>query len=105
GESVVISDGELLRREAENRAYLMSLSSDNLLFNYRLEAGRYSGRTIPDDAHGGWESPVCQMRGHFLGHWLSAAAIHYHKTGDMELKAKADSIVDELAKCQRDNGG
>ncbi len=105
GKCVAINDSELLRREAENRAYLMSLSIDNLLFNYKLEAGRYSGRTIPDDAHGGWETPVCQMRGHFLGHWLSAAAIHYHKTGDMQLKAKADSIVDELAKCQRDNGG
>ena len=105
GKNVIIRDGELVRREAENRAYLMSLTNDNLLFNFRLEAGRFSGRSIPDDAHGGWESPVCQMRGHFLGHWLTAAAIQYYKTGDMELKAKADFIVDELAKCQEDNGG
>ncbi len=105
GKHVVINDNELRRREKENREYLMKLTSDNLLFNFKLEAGRFSGRGIPDDAHDGWESPVCQIRGHFLGHWLSAAAIHYYKTGDMELKVKADLIIDELAECQKDNGG
>jgi len=105
GKDVVIRDRELRRREQANRAYLMKLDSDNLLFNYRLEAGRYSGREIPPGAHGGWESPVCQLRGHFLGHWLSAAAVHFHKTGDQELKAKLDYIIRELAECQKDNGG
>ncbi len=105
GRNVAINDNELMRRERENREYLMSLTNDNLLFNYRLEAGRFSGRGIPEDAHTGWESPVCQIRGHFLGHWLSAAAIHYYKTGDIELKAKAEVIINELAECQKDNGG
>ena len=105
GKNVQVFDGELRRREAANRAYLMKLTNDNLLFNFRLEAGRFTGREIPEDAHGGWESPVCQMRGHFLGHWLSAAAIHYDQTGDMEIKAKADKIIDELEACQVDNGG
>nr|WP_254639587.1 beta-L-arabinofuranosidase domain-containing protein [Cohnella sp. GbtcB17] len=98
-------DGEINRREAANRAYLMKLDSDHLLFNYRLEAGRYEGRGIPEDAHGGWESPVCQLRGHFLGHWLSAAALYVDETGDPELKVKMDLIIDELAACQQDNGG
>nr|WP_238357631.1 beta-L-arabinofuranosidase domain-containing protein [Cohnella zeiphila] len=105
GKNVLVRDGEIKRREAANRAYLMKLNSDHLLFNYRLEAGRYSGRGIPEDAHGGWESPVCQLRGHFLGHWLSAAALHYEESGDPELKAKAEVIIDELAECQMDNGG
>nr|WP_144922597.1 beta-L-arabinofuranosidase domain-containing protein [Paenibacillus bovis] len=105
GKNVTLYDGELRRREAANRAYLMKLTNDNLLFNFKLEAGRFSGRSIPPGAHGGWETPVCQMRGHFLGHWLSAAAIHYDQTGDPELKVKADLIVDELAECQKDNGG
>ena len=38
--NVVLTDGELLRRAGENRSYLMSLDTDNLLLNYRLEAGR-----------------------------------------------------------------
>jgi len=105
GKQVVIRDRELKRREEANRAYLLKLDSDHLLFNYRLEAGRFSGRDIPEGAHGGWETPVCQIRGHFLGHWLSAAAIHYGETGDNELKVKAEGIIDELAECQKDNGG
>lgn len=105
GRQVNLLDGELRRRETANRTYLMKLTSDNLLFNFRLEAGRYTGREIPPDAHGGWESPVCQLRGHFLGHWLSAAAMRYQATGDAELKLKADLIIQELAECQKDNGG
>ncbi len=105
GNKVIIHDGELRRREQANRDYLMRLISDNLLMNYKVEAGRYSEREIPADAHTGWESPVCQLRGHFLGHWLSAAAIHYGATGDRELKLKADLIIEELAECQKDNGG
>lgn len=105
GKQVIVRERELKRREAANRAYLLKLDSDHLLFNFRLEAGRFSGREIPEGAHGGWETPVCQLRGHFLGHWLSAAAIHYHETGDRELKSKAEAIIDELAECQKDNGG
>lgn len=105
GSNVIVLDGEIKRREAANRAYLMKLDSDHLLFNYRLEAGRYSGRDIPEGAHGGWETPVCQLRGHFLGHWLSAAAMQHHEKEDPELKAKIGVIVDELAECQKDNGG
>lgn len=105
GKNVVLHDNDLKRREEANRRYLMKLTNDNLLFNYKVEAGRYDGRDIPEDAHGGWETPVCQIRGHFLGHWLSAAAMRFHETGDLELKLKADLILDELAECQKDNGG
>lgn len=105
GKSVKLFDGELRRRGRANRDYLMRLTNKNLLQNFLLEAGRYPDRDLPKDGHTGWESPTCQLRGHFLGHWLSAAAIHYAMTNDCELKAKADSIIDELALCQKDNGG
>ncbi len=105
GKNVTVLDSELKRREQMNRSYLMKLTNENLLFNYVLEAGRFDGREVPADAHTGWESPVCQLRGHFLGHWLSGAAICYHATGDEELKAKADAIIAELSNCQNDNGG
>lgn len=105
GSDLKLLDNELLRRQGRNREYMMSLQSKNLLMNFSLEAGR--GNIFQDkvETHGGWESPTCQLRGHFLGHWLSAAALAYHATGDMELKAKADAIVAELALCQADNGG
>jgi DUF1680 family protein len=97
-------DGELRSRQERNRKYMMDLKSENLLLNFNFEAGRRSARNV-DEIHGGWESPICELRGHFLGHWLSAAALRYYATGDMEIKAKADIIVHELALCQKENGG
>lgn len=105
GKDVTVTEGELLRREEQNRMYLMKLQVPHLLRNYQLEAGRYSGRGADGEAFGGWEDPSCQLRGHFLGHWLSAAALRFQETGDCELKAKTQVILEELALCQRDNGG
>lgn len=105
GKEVIIREGELLRREQENRNYLMKLENKYLLRNYLLEAGRISGRGMDLNAMGGWEDPSCQLRGHFLGHWLSAAAIRYHENGDKELWAKAYTIIEELEICQKENGG
>lgn len=53
GKQVILQDHDLKRREEANRRYLMKLTNDNLLFNYKVEAGRYDGRDIPADAHGG----------------------------------------------------
>ncbi len=79
-----------------DRKYLHDLSSDRLLHTFRLNAG------LPSSAQplGGWESPNGELRGHTMGHYLSACALMYCSTGDEELKAKADAIVAELAKCQ-----
>ena len=105
GNAVKLTENEWVRREQENRSYLMKIENKYLLRNYQLEAGRYTGRGADINIMGGWEDLSCQLRGHFLGHWLSAAAIHYHEVGDMELKAKVDAIVTELEACQIDNGG
>ena len=88
-----------------NRRYMVSLRNENLLQNFYLEAGLWGPRRQSQDCHWGWESPTCQLRGHFLGHWLSGAARTYAATGDAEIKAKADYIVAELARCQQENGG
>ena len=105
GSNVKLFEGELLRREERNREYLMKLKNVHLLRNFQLEAGRYTGRGSDGTAMNGWEDPSCQLRGHFLGHWLSAAALRYQETGDREIRAKAEVIIDELALCQKDNGG
>jgi DUF1680 family protein len=85
--------GEFQRRFSVNRRYVMSLRSENLLQNHYMEAGLWGPRREPKEIHWGWESPTCQLRGHFLGHWLSAAARIYASTGDAEVKGKADWIV------------
>jgi DUF1680 family protein len=88
-----------------NYRYMMSLTTQNLLQNHYLEAGLWGPRGRVQDMHLGWEAPTCQLRGHFLGHWLSGAAHTYANTGDAEIKGKADKIVAELARCQEENGG
>jgi DUF1680 family protein len=101
--AVTLLPGMLQRRRDLNRYYLMSLDSDALTFNHRFEAVLcQTHRDHPQ--HGGWEQPGCQLKGHFLGHWLSAAARTYAETGDEQLKAKADGIVADLKKCQDQNG-
>jgi DUF1680 family protein len=102
---VSLLPGLFQQRAEVNRRYLLSLRSESLLQNHYLEAGLWSVPDRPEDCHWGWESPTCQLRGHFLGHWLSAAAHLFANTGDLELKGKADRIVSELGRCQRENGG
>jgi len=112
--NVKLAPGMFRQRFELNRKYLFSLRSEQLLQNYYLEAGltrkifRATAQGDPDtgdDWLWGWESPTCQVRGHFLGHWLSAAARIYASTADAELKGRADYIVAELARCQAENGG
>jgi DUF1680 family protein len=78
------------------------------LWAYSGSAGTTIGTTVeggPNTWHWGWESLTCELRGHILGHWLSAAAHIIVQSGDIELEAKATHIVSELARCQQANGG
>jgi len=108
---VTILPGVFRERMNTNRDYLMELDSVCLLQNFYLEAGIVMpGLQVVDDPssaklHWGWEAPTCQLRGHFLGHWLSAAAALVANDNDVELKAKLDKIISELARCQELNGG
>lgn len=89
-------------REAfeRNLRYLKSLDDDSLLYIYRFQAGL----RFPGTPTGGWEAPTSTGKGSFLGHWISAAARSVAVSGDPELKAKVDRIVEGLAACQRANG-
>ena len=104
--AVKLLPGLIQQRVDLNRKYMLSLKTENLLQNFYQEAGLWGPREKPaEDIHWGWESPTCQLRGHFLGHWLSAAAYLGANTGDQEVKGKADYIISELARCQKENGG
>ena len=98
-------------RQELNRDYLINLSNNGLLQNFYLEAGLnipgYQVLENPDtdEIFWGWEAPTCQLRGHFLGHFLSAASMLYAENQDLELKAKLDVIILELKRCQELNGG
>jgi len=108
---VRLTNGLFKERENVNRDYLMELDNRALLQNFYLEAGiMLPGlQQIPNPeevyVHWGWESPSCQLRGHFLGHWMSAAAHLAASNKDRELEAKLYTIIDELKVCQEANGG
>lgn len=110
-QNVHLTDGLFKEREKVNREYLISLNNNALLQNFYLEAGIIlPGAQVisnPENSylHWGWEAPSCQLRGHFLGHWLSAAAHLISSNKDRELEAKLYNIVDELKRCQICNGG
>ena len=84
----------------ENRdkalAYLKFLDTDRMLHNFRVAAG------IPSKAEPlvGWEKPDCKLRGHSLGHFLTALSQAYASTSDPGFKKKIDYIVAELDRCQ-----
>lgn len=79
-----------------NLGYLQSLDPDRLLHVFRVNAG------LPSTAAplGGWEAPNCELRGHFVGHYLSALAIGWASTGERELRQRGERMVQELARCQ-----
>lgn len=83
-----------------NRRFMTGLDPDRLLHTFRLTAG------LPSAAapYGGWEAPDNELRGHFMGHYLSACALMWAQTGDMEIRRRGERLVTGLAACQRPDG-
>ncbi len=110
-ERVRLLPGLFRKRMELNREYLLSLDDRALLQNYALEAGEQleglQSIEDPDKSwlHWGWEAPSCQLRGHFLGHWMSAAAYLVRSENDRVLRARLYNIIDKLREYQLKNGG
>ena len=81
-----------------NTRYLHRLSPDRLLHNFR----KYAGLEPKAPIYGGWESDT--IAGHILGHYLTALVLTYQQTGDVEMRRRANYIVDELAEAQAKRG-
>ena len=94
---VRVLDGPFKTAQDLDAAYMLSLDPDRLLHVFRLNAG------LPTSAQplGGWEAPKCELRGHFVGHYLSGCSLMYASTGDERFKQRVDQLVTELAKCQQ----
>lgn len=93
---VRLLDGPFRDAMLRNQNYLLSLDADRMLHTFRLNA-HLSSAAKP---MGGWEAPDCDLRGHSMGHYLSALALMYASTGDGRFKERANYLVAELAKCQ-----
>ena len=79
-----------------NRRALMLLDPDRLLHMFRVTAG------LPSTASplGGWEAPDNELRGHYLGHHLSALALLGAQAGDAAARDRGRALAAELARCQ-----
>lgn len=92
-----LSAGELLKSQSAMTEYLASLEIDRLMFAFRKNAGL----PTPGSPLAGWEDPECELRGHFVGHVLSALSLNYAATGSPRMKEKALALVAELDRCQK----
>lgn len=95
-DEVRLLDGPFRAAMLRDQEYLLSLEPGRLLHTFRLNAGLPSAAT----PLGGWEAPDVELRGHTMGHYLSALAIMYASTGDARYKSRAELIVGELSTIQ-----
>lgn len=81
-----------------NQRYLLSLSPDRFLHNFRKGAGLET----KGEVYGGWEARG--IAGHSLGHYLSAVSLMYAQTGKPEFRDRAAYVLSELKTIQAKHG-
>ncbi|XP_047317893.1 uncharacterized protein LOC124921301 [Impatiens glandulifera] len=91
-------DPESLHGQAQqtNLEYLLMLDVDSLVWSFRATAG------LPTlgQPYSGWEDPSQELRGHFVGHYLSATAQMWASTHNDALKRRMTAVVSALSACQ-----
>lgn len=97
-QNVKLRESRLLHSRSLELRYLEELDADKLLSGFRKIAG------LPEKAtpYGGWE--VLEIKGHTLGHYLTALAQAYGETGLLWLKERIAYILSELKDCQAEDG-
>ena len=76
-----------------NVQILLQYDVDRLLAPFLKEAGlQPKGESFPN-----WEG----LDGHVGGHYLSALAIHYAATGNVDCKKRMEYMISELKRCQQ----
>lgn len=80
-----------------DQRWLKEADVNRFLHNFRITAGIKTTA----QAFGGWEGLDCELRGHSLGHFLSALALMYAATGDEQYRTKGEELVKGLAECQQ----
>ncbi|HET9140167.1 glycoside hydrolase family 127 protein [Actinophytocola sp.] len=93
---VSLLDSPFRANQSRILAYLSFIDPDRMLHTFRVNVG-LSSTAQPV---GGWDAPNVELRGHSMGHLLSALALAYANTGAAAHKTKGDYLVAELARCQ-----
>jgi DUF1680 family protein len=92
--------GPFKERQDLHRVLLRHYDLDRLLHSFRVTAGL----PAPGEPYEGWESPGCGLRGHFVGHYLSAVACMAAATGEDFFVRRTRELVAALAECQAAHG-
>lgn len=97
---VELASSWVKQREDLNTAFLRSLEPDRLLHNFRVNAG------LPSVAKPleGWEAPGVGLRGHFVGHYLSAVSALVERYEDAGLARNLEKVVEGMYACQQAHG-
>lgn len=94
---VRLLDGPFKRAMEVNQRWLKEADVERFMHNYRVTAGLKTNA----EAFGGWEGLDVELRGHSLGHLLTALSEMYASTGDELYKQKCSAFVEALAECQQ----
>jgi hypothetical protein len=95
---VRLTAGPFYQAQQTNLQYLRDFDVNRLLAPFEREAGL----TPKASAYGNWESSG--LDGHIGGHYLSALALAVAATGDKELNARLDELLQRLTKVQQAYG-
>ena len=95
---VRLLDSPFKKAQDLDKKYLLDLDADRLLAPFIREAG------LPKKAESytNWENTG--LDGHIGGHYVSALSLMYASTGDAQIKARLDYMINELKRCQDENG-
>ncbi|QNU66140.1 glycoside hydrolase family 127 protein [Ruminiclostridium herbifermentans] len=102
-EQVKVTDAYLVNAFNKEISYLQSIDPNRLLAGYKQTAGLSTNYS----KYGGWENTP--LKGHTLGHYMSALAQAYKNTKDnptvnADIKNRIDLIISELQACQNKRG-
>ncbi len=92
---VILLDGPFKYARDLNIQTLLKYDVNRLLAPYRKQAGLYEKAT----SYTNWEG----LDGHIGGHYLTALAINFAATGDINCKQRMDYMIAELKACQDAN--
>src|ERR1700709_2110471 len=84
---VQLLDGPFKEAMEADKRYLLEVSPDRLLSDYRVQAGL----PAKGERYGGWEAT--KLRGPALGFYLSACAMEYANSGDQRFLSIVKYIV------------
>jgi DUF1680 family protein len=98
---VALSSSRWMDNQNRTLNYLKSVDVNRLLYVFR---STHKLSTNGAQANGGWDAPTFPFRSHAQGHYLSAWAQCYATLRDSTCKDRATYFVQEVAKCQANNG-